>query len=381
MFANGKDRMKILHVTETMKGGVGTYLNQLVPMQVARVGPDNIRVVGPAQHADQITDVDSDIFIGFERTRRSISSLFDLTNIIAHSTKTFRPDVIHAHSTFGGAASRLLFGWRRKRPAIVYCPHGWAFDIYPRGVRRLAAAGAENFLARLCDRIVAVSAIDATKGRRIGIADWRLQTILNGISATPPLPGKARWDDSRRKVLFIGRLDRQKGFDILDEAVAPLADRVVVRVAGASIVGGSDVQPKAKNIELLGWISAGDIEAQLRLSDLLVMASRWEGLPLVALEAMRASLPIIATRVGGIPEVVVDGVTGRLVQPDNVEALRGALLKDGHDARRQMGAAGYTRFEALFTADRVNSALFELYAKLVGERTRLTGNPTSAPAT
>jgi glycosyltransferase involved in cell wall biosynthesis len=360
--------MRVLHVAETAKGGVGTYLNHIVPLQCAALGCDAVRLIVPADHAAQIGDVDPSHIVTFCRPGRSAASLRALARAIVAAVKQFQPNVIHAHSTFAGALVRVIYGWRRSRPALVYCPHGWAFNIQAASWKQQLVALSERLMAPLCDRIVAISDYEADQATRIGIRPAKISTIRNGIPLTPPpCPNDVDWPDARRKILFIGRLDRQKGYDLLEAALTGLQADVTARVAGAAVVSTS-LACGAKSVEFLGWLSPPEIEAQLRCADVLVMPSRWEGFGLTALEAMRAGKPVIASAVGGLPELVADGVTGRLVPPDNVPALRGALLADSPQVLRAMGEQGRQRFQQNFSIDETHQNMLRLYNDLINYR-------------
>ena len=353
--------MKILHVAETGKGGISSYLNEIMPLQSEAWARDQVKLVLPASHGEQLLAVDAAQIIAYDRPDRSVRSLWNLTKSVTHTVKTFKPDLIHAHSTFAGVLVRLMYGWRPGRPIIIYCPHGWAFNMQIPAWQRWAYTVIEQLLALVSDGIIAISKHEASEARRIGIGFSRLAIIPNAISRTAPPAAAATWQDQRRKILFVGRLDQQKGFDVLAEAVRGLEDRVVVRVAGEGVVGKS-ASITAGNIECLGWLSAAEIEGQLHCADAVVMPSRWEGFGLTAVEAMRAGKPVIATAVGGLPEIIVHGITGRLVEPNDANALRHALLADAPDVLQAMGAAGRQRFLRLFTIDRLHTQIMALYA-------------------
>jgi len=356
--------MKVLHVAETAKGGVGTYIDMVVPLQSALLGGDSVKVIIPSDHRTQVASICPEQLSCFSGAARSARSLTGLVRITARVIAEFKPDLIHAHSTFAGALLRGLYGWRRRRPALVYCPHGWAFNIQGPTYRQNAAAALERRLARLCDRIVAVSLHEAAEAERVGIASAKVSVVRNAIGLKAPEPAAVEWSDRRRKVLFIGRLDRQKGFDLLVSALRGLEDQISVRVAGESVAQKTEAL-SAANIEILGWLTPSQIEGQLRRADLVVMPSRWEGLPLTALEAMRAGKPVIASTVGGIPEVVIDGVTGRLTPPNDVAALRAALLADDLPTLARMGEQGRRRFLEGFTIDRMHGDLMRLYEEVL----------------
>lgn len=366
--------MRILHVAETIKGGISTYLNQLVPLQTELLGEASVRVLVPEEHRDQLTAIAASCVSVFDRRERSLKGLLKLAASLSGEVRTFRPDIVHVHSTFAGAVARPLLGWRPGRPRIVYCPHGWSFRMEMARWKQRPFEIVEQALSVLCDRIVAISQHEADEAARIGISLERVQVIHNGLAVSGPPPTAATWDDARLKVLFVGRLDRQKGFDLLAAAVAGMPDHIHVRVAGAAILTAQiPVDSLPPNIEFLGWLTPEEIEGQLRSADLLAMPSRWEGFGLVALEAMRAGKPVVASAVGGIPEIVIDGVTGRLTPVNDIMRLREALMMDDAESRQRMGAQGRERFLKCFTLDRTHEQIMDLY------RTLLTGKNAYQP--
>jgi glycosyltransferase involved in cell wall biosynthesis len=121
-------------------------------------------------------------------------------------------------------------------------------------------------------------------------------------------------------------------------------------------------------VAFLGEIPEPDVEKVLFGSDVLVLPSFIEGLPYVVIEAMACSLPVVASRVDGIPEAVPDGEAGLLVPPGDADALRDALSKTAGDGplRARLGAEGRRRFERLFTLERQVAVMQSLYAGLSG---------------
>ena len=201
-----------------------------------------------------------------------------------------------------------------------------------------------------------------------GIEADRLVLVHNGISKNRPLLDtvSAIWPSEKTKVLFIGRLDRQKGYDLLTEAARALEDQVDVRIVGASVIGKYKDEGRAlpSNVSLLGWQDRHQIEAQLEKADLVVIPSRWEAFGLVALEAMRAAKPIIAFRIGALPEIVEDGVTGVLCEPASaaqlVEGFQRALKLD----LPAVGQRGYERFRQLYDIEKTHRVLSQVYVDL-----------------
>jgi glycosyltransferase involved in cell wall biosynthesis len=163
------------------------------------------------------------------------------------------------------------------------------------------------------------------------------------------------------KVLFVGRLDRQKGVDVLIEAVQPLEKRVSTRVVGESVLAGGLLRRNSEGVEFLGWLDRTAVASQMAACDVVVVPSRWEGFGLVAIEAMRMGKPVVASAVGGLPEIIVDGLTGKLVPPEDSAALTEVLQQLDPAACARMGAAGRERFLELYSIDRTHARLKRLY--------------------
>lgn len=360
--------MKVLHVAESIKGGCGTYLNEIVPLQVAALGAHRVRCLVPWEHAAQLPRVDAALVHGFARPARAAGLpklLLALDRLVRH----WQPDLIHAHSTFAGALARAL-SVPRRLPPIVYCPHGWVFDVEQPGPVRWATEWAERLMARRSSRIVAISEAERRRGLAAGIAAERLVVVPNGIDARTPAQC-AQWPGQRLRVLFVGRLDRQKGVDLLIAAAQGLHERLSVRVVGEAVLTGERPATPGGDggpVEFLGWRDAAGVAAQLNACDVVVMPSRWEGFGLVAVEAMRAGKAVWASAVGGLREVVADGVTGRLFPAGDVAALRALLSSADRAELQRMGAAGRERFLALYTSDRTHAALLRLYAQVLQSR-------------
>lgn len=357
--------MRILHIAESAQGGVGTYLTEILYDQARRYGAEHVRALVPAQHAAHLSGVDRRMLMPWRRRHRSIFGMMSLAAAIRHAIQRFEPTIVHAHSTFAGAVLRLMYGaWGRAPFRIIYCPHGWAFDRRSSAWKRRLVEGIERLLAPAADRIVLISDHERREGARIGIAPSSLTLVLNGITDLHS-ERPARWQDERVRVLFVGRLDAQKGFDTLLDAVEPIQDRVAVRVIGKAVAGPATAPRKrSPQIEYLGWRSLSEVATEIAAADVVVVPSRWEGFGLVALEAMCGRCAVVASDVGGLREIVVDGETGYLVPPDNPARLMRTLARHDRPTWRAMGAAGRARYEAMFTAGRMNAELAALYAEL-----------------
>ncbi|NTF34174.1 glycosyltransferase [Rhizobium skierniewicense] len=359
--------MRVLHVFETLPGGPATYSNETIPTQIKDLGAENVRIIVPDAHVSFLKQTPHRCVATFKRRGR-LRSLPALARAVSQEVKAFKPDIIHAHSTFAGLIVRAISVLPGAFPPIVYCPHGWVFDMETLGLLRRPASWVERLLSPLCHTIVAISDHEYREGIKAGIPAHRMIVIENGISSQIPVTNPATWDDPRTKVLFVGRLDRQKGVDILLTAAAELTDKAVFRVIGAHVTTRNNLtQAPPANVELLGWKSSEDIAGHLAVCDVVAMPSRWEGFGLVALEAMRAHKPVIASRVGGLQSVVLDGETGVLFPPGDADALATAIASHGREDWTRMGSAGYARFIERYRSERTNSTLMQLYRDIVKE--------------
>lgn len=349
---------RILHVAESAQGGVGTYLTEVLPYQAARFGEAAVRALVPDLHVSHLLGIDRAQVRTWRRRGRGVEAGARLAAAVLAQVREFRPDIVHAHSSFAGTAVRALFGWRPRPFRIVYCPHGWGFDR--RSWSDGAARAVERALVPACDRIVAVSDHERRLGLEAGVPAAKLALVRNGV-ADRPASQPAPWKDDRLRVLFVGRLDRQKGYDTLMDAVEPWLDRLCVRVVGRPVAGRGPGRPAPAGVEHRGWLSLRDTAAEIAAADVVAVPSRWEGFGLVALEAMREARAVVASGVGGLAEIVADGETGRLVPPDSPEHLARALAEGGRETWRAMGEAGRRRFLQHFTADRMNRELAALY--------------------
>lgn len=360
--------LRVLHIAETAKGGVGTYLDEMARFQLSAFGKSGVRVIVPDEHRAQLATVPDAIITPFKRRGRTARSLANLVRTTLREVRIFQPDLIHAHSTFAGLLVRLLFGWRALRPGLIYCPHGWSFDRPGHRFMNEVYRKIERALMGFSDRVIAVSAHESAIAAALGARPDQKRTIVNGIAEAPPRVAPFVWNDSRLKVLFVGRLDAAKGFDVLIEAIEGLEDRVCVNVAGEAVVEKVQNPKDCPHVRYLGWLSQAEIAGVLAAADIVVIPSRNEAFGLVALEAMRAEKMVVASAVGGLVEIVVDGVTGRLVPPDDPQALRKVLLMDGPDARAEMGRRGRAHFMTHFSSSRMHSDILDVYNETLAER-------------
>lgn len=296
---------------------------------------------------------------------------------------------------------------RRARPALLHLHHVWpAADRYLAAVAGAAGvphlvvtehivgrpnSGAQRALKRQelerADAVTAVcGAVVDTLVRDYGADRTRVRVVPNG--ADPP-DEQAEWEPSRRVRETLGagllrplwvcaaRLEPQKGQDVLLEALAEVERRGLEYVV--ALAGEGTARPALESrvvalglghrVRFLGQVA--DIGPLLTAADAVVLPSRWEGLPLTLLEALARGRPVVASAVGGVPEVIEDGIHGRLVAPESPGALADALeaFHRKPDAALGLGRAGAHLVRAHYTWQRVVEAFEAVYDEVLGYAT------------
>jgi glycosyltransferase involved in cell wall biosynthesis len=279
-----------------------------------------------------------------------------------------RTQVLHAHMVASNAWATVLGGLAGV-PVIVSHEHTWSYEGRP--LRRLVD---RHLIARGSDAFVAVSAHDRRRMIEVeGVRPEDAVVIPNGI-AEPPAPtgrdvrAELGIDPGRPLLVALGRLERQKGFDVLIDAVTRLP-HVTLVIAGegaerAALEEQARLAGASGRVLLPGFRT--DVPDLLAAADAAVFSSRFEGSPLSVIECMAAGAAIVATRVGGVPELVEDGVHALLVPPEDADALAAALERAvaEPELRARLGAAARDRRRREFAMDPMLDRVIALYERL-----------------
>lgn len=361
--------MRIVHVAETIKGGIATYLRELIPFQCDTHGQGNVVLIVPQSQIGELGDISNMVVVGYpdshNRIRRSIRVALKCLEVC----REFKPDIVHIHSTFAGVSVRPTLRLFHRKIRVLYCPHGWAWDRPLLPFVRTVIKRIEVFLSRFCDRVICISEHEYRSAIESGFSVPRLALIRNAIAETGaepcPVDVSAWRRDGCVKLLFVGRLDSQKGVDVVLDAMRHLGNKYQLVIAGASVVSAGSVDMFPENCVSVGWVSPEQLESLYAEASLLVVPSRWEGFGLVAIEGMRAALPVVASNVGALPEIVEDGVTGVVFESESSTCLAKAILSLSQEDMIRMGAAGQRKFVSQFTIDRLYKEMSSLYLEVV----------------
>ncbi len=168
--------------------------------------------------------------------------------------------------------------------------------------------------------------------------------------------------------LYLGRLSHEKGIATLVRAHGQMRRRTPLKVCGTGPLLESLREAAPANVEFLGYRTGEDLDEIIRGASVIVVPSVWyENCPISVLEAMAYGKPVVASRIGGIPELVEDGVSGLLYSPGDSEELAERLdtVMSDESLRRRYGIAGRARAERLFSLDLHNTGLMSHYQRLL----------------
>jgi glycosyltransferase involved in cell wall biosynthesis len=366
---------RIAEVLATSTGGVGTHLRSLLA-PLGRVGAA-VRVCGPRATEELFAFTATGADFREVGISAGLAPVADLRAVLALRRATAGADLVHAHGLRAGlvaTAARRLAGARR-RPLVLTLHNALPGG---GGLKRQVLQSAEAATIRGADVVLAASADLAENARRLGARDVRVAPV-----AAPPLPAAERsrvdvrrslgLDDERPLVLAVGRLHPQKGYDVLLDAAARWTADPRLRPAPLVAIAGDGplhdelaarIRAEQLPVTLLGRRT--DVADLLGAADVCVLPSVWEARSLTAQEALRAGTPLVATAVGGIPELVGDAA--ELVPAGDGAALAEAVavvLSDPAQTAR-LCAAGPR--QAATWPDEAATArqLVDLYRELLG---------------
>lgn len=362
--------MKVLHATKvTGIGGAEQHLLALLPALRARGIDARFLSLDAGGDAERFHRALDEREVPWRRVRCGVDASPRLAFDVIRAVRAEAPDLLHTHmvhaDAYGSFAAHAL------RLPFVSTRHN--DDRYLLGPFRYVDRG----LMHGVRRIIAIS--DAVHRFHIeaGLPAGKLVTVHYGLDEMPAAPSDvtprdAGIPDGAPLVLAVGRLIEQKDHATLLEAFARV--HTARHDARLAILGWGRLEEQTKALaRTLGLenhvVLPGRVEPRdwLARADVFAHTSRWEGFGIVLLEAMLAELPVVATRVSAVPEIVVDGETGILAPPGDVAAVADGLTRLLDDAalRRTLGAAGLERAHTEFSVARMVEQTIGVYNEAV----------------
>ena len=355
-------RRGVLWVSTVAHGGIRSHVQTVA---TTRLWPD-WAVEHLASHADGT------------RARNAVRFVFTLARFGSRLLLD-PPLLVHLHtSNRGSFVRKTILTWLAAAAGVpvVLHVHSGEFLVFldrlPRPARRAAVA--------TLNRATAVVALgDRWADRLRAVAPGAsVHSIPNGIPVSGPTPTRHRSADPPH-VVFVGVIRPWKATLLLLDAWARLVEgRSGAELPHLSIVGSGDIEGALRRIRelgiesssaVVGWLQPALVQELLGEADILVLPSTHEGQPMVILEAMASGMCVIASAVGGIPDLIDDGRTGLLVPPSDVGALAASLRAVVGDVelRRRLGYAAAETVRSTFTAEQVAARIDDLYRRIVGE--------------
>ena len=351
--------------------------------------PPRVLMLGPARSVKGgVTTVEELYFRAWDYSRYSLRHVGTYTEgnkleklvvaaralaIFVYYLVFWRPDIVHVHfslrASFFRKAVFILVARLWGIKTLIHC-HASAFDTFYEEAGLFGRAIIRAVLNQ-ADRLIVLSPHSA---RFFGELQLRVPvTVLsNPIVCHAPVERPRR---SAKVVLSLGRLGCRKGtYDILRAipTVLETSEDAQFWLCGdgetdriRSILAG---RPWRQQVKLLGWVVGTEKDRVLAEASVFILPSYAEGLPMAILEAMAYGLPVISTPVGGIPEAVINGKTGFLVDPGDVQALsaRLSLLLENPELCRELGANARQLVEEKFQVDAILRRLYTLYEACLG---------------
>lgn len=357
--------MKVLHVISSLgRGGAERLVADLVPELAARhIETEVISLTDTLTFAGALRERGIKVrTLGFKGTLYSISELIRAGNELRRILRAESFDIVNSHLHTADLICRIFTPRGIKLISTAHSTDRWWYEV--SRLRSILLTRLDSELGRVRGgRRIAVSDRVASEAERVlRVPSRSIRVIHNGIPVE-------RFSLSRldrpgpRRIVQVGRFVPEKGHATALEALAlVLRDHPAVELA---FVGEGKEEPRLRQLaaalgigdSVLFMGARDDVPMQLSEADMFWMPSAWEGLPMACLEAMAAGLPVIASRVGGIPEIVEDGVSGYLVEPGSALQLANAtnvLLQNARLAQ-QFGKDGRERvlneFSITVTAD------------------------------
>lgn len=341
---NFTEKIRILHVAQAA-GGVDRYIRMLFKYMDHERFENYLVCSRDFKREDYNGLADAFEYVDMQRpiNKTDLTAMHDVRKLI----RKYEPDIVYAHSSKAGAITRVaniqIKKENGKKIKCIYNPHGWAFNMRCGKKKQIMYTLIERIAALFCDKIICISEAEkrSALSKRI-CGEGKLQVILNGVDVEKYEHRKISGVNTVNReacgisedafvIGMVGRISEQKAPDIFIRAAKEIQDNIPN--AYFIIVGDGPDRKKVEeyarendiSLFITGWVE--NTSDYIDLFDVALLLSRWEGFGLVLPEYMLSGKPIIATRVDAIPEIILDGENGILIEPDDEVIASETVLK------------------------------------------------------
>lgn len=363
--------MKILYIiTKSELGGAQTHLLEVV-RYMHRAGHSVLVVAGTGGWLTDELAATGIKYMVLPSLVREINPVKDVKTIklLCNIVGKEQPDIIHCHSSKAGILGRVV-GWIQHVP-VVFTAHGWAFTSGVSVSKRIFYAAIEYLMLGITNKVICVSEYDRNLAAKWFLHRYaKIVTVHNGIADKKCEIHACNAVASCLKLVSVARFSQQKNNMDLIRAVEQV-NSVHANGVQLNMVGDGPLLPECQAyvsahhlgdvVHFLG--SRTDVESVLAQNDIFCLISNYEGLPISIIEAMRAGMPVIASDVGGVNELIQDGLNGYLIPRGNLSELAEKLeyMLQHRENIESMGIAGRKIYEKEYTADRMNQKILSVY--------------------
>lgn len=368
-------RIRVLHVAEAA-GGVERYLQTLFKYS-DKEQVENILVCSQNYDYKKIKSLADRVIVLKMAHQIDPTSDIKVEKALRRIIKQLKPDIVYAHSSKAGALARIADLGLKNR--VIYNPHGWAFNMQQSAKKKEMYKWVEKISAHFCDKIVCISDAEKESALREKICKpSKLQVIYNGIdleaikNTIPKTKAELNIPEDAFVVGMVGRLSKQKAPDVFVKAAKLIKDKIPN--AYFLMVGDGELRGQVENLIhqydlgssflITGWVD--NPTAYMKIMDVGMLLSRWEGFGLVLPEYMACGVPIVATNVDAIPNIIKDGVNGMLVNKDSFVGVQKVCtgLKNDTELKNRIIASAKSMVRNKFGAKRVAKESIGLYKDL-----------------
>ena len=396
-------KIDIIHIITRLDMG-GSAQNTLLTALSHDPQRYNVSLIKGSTHESAMTEAESQLvnsqlakaeklgvdIIDLPSLVRRISPWNDLKALVSTFVilQRCKPQIVHTHTSKTGIIGRLA-AWLTRTPIIIHTPHGHVFYGHFSKPLSWLFLQLERLLGRITHHQIALTPEEGKDYLNLSVAKPDNISVIHSGVEMNRFKQSVTGNNPKRNELgipldslvvgFVGWLTAIKGVSFLVRAMSGVIQKhqncLLVLVGKGDEKGEEEIKLKeqvenlglADNARFLGWRQ--DVDEITRCFDVFVLPSLNEGMGRVLVEAMAAGLPIVATRVGGIPDLVIDGKNGMLVPPKDTVALERAIseLLSDKARRKQMGETG-KRMCRPYSVEAMVEKINDLYSRLLEER-------------